>query len=143
MSIDWRKRVNVFWDVTRYLFSQAITEVLLSLEVSTRHFVVARQCHLRVVRFFFLISCKKRLSSYDQQQTGVRVPTFALDFSKNRIPENTIWSGMSHVSDWFPTLSSFAGIDRKKIPNDLDGHDLSDALSSSSSSPRNEVLLEM
>ena len=141
MSIDWQKRVNVFWDVTRYLFSQAITEVRLFLAVLTHHFVVARQCHLRVVRFMIL--CRQRLSSYDQQQTGVRVPTFALDFSKNRIPENTIWSGMSHVSDWFPTLSSFAGIDRKKIPHDLDGHDLSDALSSSSSSPRNEVLLEM
>lgn len=77
--------------------------------------------------------------------TQVRVPTFALDFRKSekRIPENTIWSGMSHVSDWFPTFASFAGIDKEKIPNDLDGHDLSDALASSSISPRNEVLLEM
>lgn len=76
---------------------------------------------------------------------GVRVPTFALDFRNNesrRIPRGKIWSGLSHVSDWMPTVAAFAGIAKDVIPDDLDGHDLSDALQHQTS-PRNECLLEM
>jgi len=51
-----------------------------------------------------------------------------------------LWRGLSHNTDWLPTLVSAAG---GKPPSGKDGVDIWDALRTNSSSPRNEVLLQL
>ena len=80
---------------------------------------------------------------------GVRVPAVFIDFSSSEGSRS--FNGLMHVSDWFPTLASFAGIPASELPADLDGFNLADSLSgvqdltstSASVVPRDGVLLEM
>lgn len=105
-------------------------------------------------------------------QGGVRVPALIVDHSKDQrylggadavgreegAEGQRVYNGLMHVSDWFPTLASFAGL---RHPAGLDGLDLSAHLAATpitsnstplshylsssfgyTSSPRKEVLLE-
>jgi hypothetical protein len=78
---------------------------------------------------------------------GVRVPTFVTDFRRSAHARAGVWKHMSHISDIFPTLASFAGASMEGM-DDIDGIDLSGALSSGNQDkpglpPRTEVLLDM
>eukprot|EP00939_MAST-03C_sp_MAST-3C-sp1_P001564 g1564.t1 len=87
---------------------------------------------------------------------GVRVPTFFLDLgagSVATVPTTTrrpqgrqrFFRALSHVSDWLPTLAGFAKIDPDVVASlDLDGHDMSDALTGeTTTTTRTEILHEM
>ncbi len=72
---------------------------------------------------------------------GHRVPAIINDFTKDKrylgdggvneisnydsSSHHRLYHGMIHVSDWFPTLLSYAGIDESQLPNNLDGKDFS------------------
>jgi hypothetical protein len=82
---------------------------------------------------------------------GVRVPAFAVDFTRGGAylgAGGRQWGGLSHVSDWMPTLLAIAdtGTTEEKAEfggGPLDGMDLSGALRGGSASPRTELLHEM
>ena len=88
---------------------------------------------------------------------GVRVPAVFLDFSSDPNQKLGSFHGLTHVSDWFPTLASLAGVPARSLPADIDGvsiaHHLSparrisDGLEASGdeckSEARDGVLLEM
>lgn len=98
---------------------------------------------------------------------GLRVPGFILDLSPDqrflgytgsapvlsgsKQQQKRVFKSMMHVSDWMPTLLSFAGIKHDDLPQHLDGFDFSSALretppgeqQSIKNGPRSEMLLEM
>ena len=86
---------------------------------------------------------------------GVRVPAVFVDFSASigALEEHQHrFDGLMHVSDWFPTLASFAGIPASVLPADLDGVNMASFLSPSheankdkgcTANPRDGLLLEM
>lgn len=87
---------------------------------------------------------------------GVRVPAFLHDFSSDKryfgspvaLNSHRVYSGIAHVSDWYPTLARIAGIDEHLLPDKMDGIDLGNHIRNSNSSeikegPRTEVLLEL
>ena len=83
---------------------------------------------------------------------GVRVPAVFVDFSASisavgKEDRKQRFDGLMHVSDWFPTLASFAGIPASVLPADLDGVNMASLLSPSSyeaiaANPRDGLLLE-
>lgn len=93
---------------------------------------------------------------------GVRVPGFIVDFSSNQAylggqsgTQGRVFNGLMHVSDWAPTLLSYAGVNVESLEQvGFDGKDFSSAfqtltVSENASSapvtyePRDEVLLEL
>lgn len=78
-----------------------------------------------------------RSGKHTPYEGGVRVPGLIYDFSKNQQylgarPSDDngdtnarVFHGLMHVSDWLPTLSSFAGIEASQFPDKLDGYDFS------------------
>lgn len=65
---------------------------------------------------------------------GVRVN--GLIWSKNLTRANHIWNGYMHVVDWMPTLLKAAGA---TPPEDIDGIDLWESITSNKSSKRNVI----
>lgn len=103
-----------------------------------------------------------RSGKHTPYEGGVRVPGLVFDFTTDKrhlgprvsLSEPRVFNGLMHVSDWLPTLASFAGIDAAELPSGLDGFDFSRtfreaAMPASTSTatvsyePRREVLLEM
>jgi arylsulfatase A-like enzyme len=81
-------------------------------------------------------------------EAGVRVPAFVVDFTPDqrylsqpaetaRAPtkpvtaeHSRVYRGLMHISDWLPTLLSFAGVPAAELPAGIDGKDFSAALRS-------------
>jgi len=56
----------------------------------------------------------------------------------------TIWPGLMHAADWYPTLCNLAGINAEDTAPGrvaIDGYDVMDAIASGVASPRSELLL--
>jgi len=57
---------------------------------------------------------------------------------------NTTWSGHMHAADWYTTIAALAGADVSQTgPLPPDGVDVSSALLTNATSPRNEVVLQI
>jgi len=76
----------------------------------------------------------EKSSSY---QGATSVPGFIVDYSGKYAAKGE-YNGLIHVSDIFPTVSSWVG---GKCPADLDGIDQSEALKTLGESPRDHVVL--
>lgn len=104
-----------------------------------------------------------RSGKHTPYEGGVRVPGLVVDFTADQrylgprasLVGPRVFNGLMHVSDWLPTLASYAGIDATQLPKGLDGFDFSRSFREESTSsamatataisyaPRREVLLEM
>lgn len=86
-----------------------------------------------------------RGSKSTAMEGGSHVPAFA--YSPNPAYFNTDqggreYSGMVHVADWLPTLLSLVdGEEKRKLPIDIDGMDMSEAIRKNSPSPRTEAVI--
>ncbi len=102
---------------------------------------------------FLLLLIGSKATPYEG---GTKVPGLIIDLSNDQrfLPRSgpttssvREFHGLMHFSDWLPTLLGFAGVDKSKYPNKIDGLDISQSLKQSetnpSESPRDEVLLEM
>lgn len=83
---------------------------------------------------------------------GIKVPGFVVDF-RNQFLKGVKYNGLMHVSDWLPTILSYAGVEEKDYPPYIDGQNFADIFQSLSAnpenlelqkfSPREEMLVEM
>eukprot|EP01126_Amoeba_proteus_P027132 TRINITY_DN2690_c0_g1_i2.p1 TRINITY_DN2690_c0_g1~~TRINITY_DN2690_c0_g1_i2.p1 ORF type:complete len:630 (-),score=132.95 TRINITY_DN2690_c0_g1_i2:126-2015(-) len=78
---------------------------------------------------------------------GSRVPAFVVDLSHKYFGKGgRTFNGLLHISDWFPTLLSIAGVNKKTIADlKLDGHNVAETLQSGDEAmnPRDRVLIDM
>lgn len=76
----------------------------------------------------------------------MHVPAFAVDFTPDQRylgAAGRDYSGLFHVSDWFPTLARYAGISPAHLPDEMDGIDQSDALKYNLKSPRTDMVYDL
>lgn len=74
------------------------------------------------------------------------MPAFVVDFSGDKRylgKANREYNGLFHVSDWFPTLASYAKINISVLSLGLDGFDQSEALMYDLNSPRTEIVFDL
>ena len=83
-----------------------------------------------------------RGTKFSQYEGGVRVPAFLWSSTLQKRGAGTVFEGLFHVADWFPTLVASAGV--QATVGKIDGVNQYDALfDATQNAPRDEVLIHL
>ena len=83
-----------------------------------------------------------RGTKFSQYEGGVRVPAFLWSSTLQKRGAGTVFEGLFHVADWFPTLVASAGV--QATVGKIDGVNQYDALfDTTQDAPRDEVLIHL
>jgi len=83
-----------------------------------------------------------RGTKFSQYEGGVRVPAFLWSSTLQKRGAGTVFEGLFHVADWFPTLVASAGV--QATVGKIDGVNQYDALfDTTQDAPRDELLIHL